>query len=200
MKVQDAGDAADFTLEVPRMRKAKPKHRVIVVEDDRTSRTLICRILRDAGYDVIECTEGRDGLHMAEMNPPRAMVIDVMLPDMQGTQIAEEISFNSDCRFTKCLFLTGILSKKPRGKNYYFEIGERRYRALPKPIRKSLLLRHLASSIEASKELELQEKRAKELEEEERQALRSATEKPYDEELEGEAISLFEEDDQKILL
>lgn len=182
------------------MRKAKPKHRVIVVEDDRASRNLISRILQDAGYDVLECSEGRDALHMAEMNPPRAMVIDVMLPDMQGTRIAEEIAFNKDCRFTKCLFLTGILSKKPQDKSYYFEIEGRRYRALPKPIRKSQLLKHLAASVESSQELQLKEKREKELEEEERRTLALMPKEQEPDDLDGEAISLITSESESMLI
>lgn len=173
------------------MRKRAQKHRVIVVEDDRTSRALICGILQNAGYDTLECSEGRDALHMAEMNPPRAMVIDVMLPDMQGTRIVEELSLNNDCRFTKCLFLTGILSKKPKDKKYYFDLAGKRYKALAKPIRKSQLLEHLAASVKSSQELELSEKKENARLEEEKEALRLMPPEEDYEEIEGEAISLI---------
>ena len=142
------------------MPSSKPKHRVVVVEDDRTSRKLLTRILDQAGYNTLECGEGRDALHIAEMNAPRAMVVDIMLPDMQGQQIVEELAQNPDCRFTKFIFLTGILAKKDSTKNYFFKIEGKRYRALPKPVRKGQLLRHLADAVVASLEQELAEKRA----------------------------------------
>lgn len=144
------------------MRPPKAKHRVIVVEDDRTSRKLIARILEMAGYDVLECAEGKDALHIAEMNPPRAMIIDVMLPDMKGTKIVEELLYKDEFRFTKCLFLTGLLAKKSTKPSYYFEIQGERFRALPKPIRKGQLLRHLADYVTNSIEQEAAEKREKE--------------------------------------
>lgn len=142
--------------------KSKTKHRVVVVEDDKTSRKLITKILEQAGYDVLECGAGIDALHIAEMNPPRAMIVDVMLPDMKGTKIVEELSCNNDCRFTKYLFLTGILSKKDHKPNYFFDIDGERYRALPKPIRKAQLLRHLADAVIHSLEQEATEKREQE--------------------------------------
>lgn len=143
------------------MPSAKNKHRIVVVEDDRTSRKLLTRILEQAGYDALECGEGRDALHIAEMNAPRAMVIDVMLPDMQGQKIVEELTHNKDCRFTKYIFLTGILSKKDSSKNYFFKIDGKRYRALPKPVRKGQLLKHLAAAVIASMDEEILERRAK---------------------------------------
>lgn len=175
------------------MRKAKTKHRVLVVEDDRTSRKLISQILEGAGYDVQEFSEGRDALHMAEMNPPRAMIIDVMLPDMEGTKIVEELSGNTHFRFVKCLFLTGILSNKPKGKNYFFEIEDKRYRALPKPIRKSELLKQLAQAVETSIEHELIEQRERAIRQEEKEALRLMPPEEEPEEIEGEEISLINE-------
>ncbi len=142
--------------------RSRSKHRVVVVEDDRTSRKIIARILEQAGYDVLECGEGKDALHISEMNPPRAMIIDVMLPDMKGTKIVEELFYNRDCRFTKYIFLTGILSKKSERPNYFFQIEGTRYRALAKPIRKAQLLRHLADAVTHSLEMEATEKRKKE--------------------------------------
>ncbi|MDQ8179254.1 response regulator [Pelagicoccus sp. SDUM812005] len=145
--------------------KSRPsKHRVVVVEDDNTSRKLIARILEQAGYDVLECAHGKDALHIAEMNPPRAMIVDVMLPDTKGTKIVQELTYNKDCRFTKYLFLTGILSKRSEKSNYFFEIDGERYRALPKPIRKGQLLRHLAEAVIHSLEMEDSERREREAE------------------------------------
>lgn len=80
------------------------------------------------------------------------MIIDVMLPDMQGTEIVQELARIPGCRFTKCIFLTGILSKKVNELSYYFEVESKKYRALPKPVRKGKLLRFLADAVQASLE------------------------------------------------
>jgi len=132
------------------MRHTQPKHRIVVVEDDNTSKKLLHGILEKAGYDVIDCSEGIDALHIAEMYPPRVMLVDVMLPDMKGTDIVEELAPLQDFKFTKFVFLTGILSKKSAEKSYYFKLQGERYRALQKPIRKGQLLKLLGDLVQQS--------------------------------------------------
>lgn len=163
------------------MNSARSKHRVIVVEDDRTSRRLLTHILEQANYDAIESPEGRDALHFAEMNPPRAMIIDIMLPDMQGQEVVRELMHDKRFRFTKFLFLTGILSKKDSTKSYFLTIDGKRFRALPKPVRKGQLLKHLANAVNLSLEEELLEKKALQQKEE--------TPEPQNEEIEEEQES-----------
>lgn len=116
------------------------KKRILVVEDDRTSRKILVRILESAGYDVVESGEGKDAIHIAEMCPPTAMVVDVMLPDMRGTELIQQLRANPDCKYVRSVFLTGILSKRTGPPSFYFDIDGIRYPALPKPVRKEHLL------------------------------------------------------------
>lgn len=132
------------------MKPPRSKHRIVVVEDDRTSRKILSSIIENAGYKVIECAEAKDALHIVEMWPPEAMVIDVMLPDMQGTELVEELSENPEFRFTQCIFLTGILSKKDTSNNYFFDVNGVAHRALSKPVKKNHLLQCLALAVKAS--------------------------------------------------
>lgn len=118
----------------------KKKYRIFVVEDDRTSRKLLSRMLEKEGYDVVECYEGRDAIHLATEWPPTAMLIDVVLPDMQGTEIIEALEEYPQCRHIKSLFLTGLLKKKAEDQKFHFKIKGINYRALPKPIQKPKLL------------------------------------------------------------
>ncbi len=127
----------------------KKKTRILVLEDDRTSRKLLAWILEQAGYDVVECSEGRDAIHMAVMHPPAVIIVDVMLPDMRGTEVVEELKKHPACRQMKSIFLTGILTKKAQelDANFCFQVDGQRYRALAKPVRKSVLLRLLRESV-----------------------------------------------------
>ena len=128
------------------------KDRILVLEDDRTSRKLLARTLESAGYDVIECAEGKDAIHFTMMYPPRVIVADVMLPDISGTEVVEELKKLPACRHMKTIFLTGLLSKKESDLKltYKFEVGGKHYRALSKPVRKTLLLKLLSEMIEES--------------------------------------------------
>ena len=64
---------------------------ILVVEDERNLADAICRILQDAGYNAEACYDGRSGLTSAESGLYDAMVLDVMLPGMTGTELVHEL-------------------------------------------------------------------------------------------------------------
>lgn len=150
-----------------RRSKNQKKHRIFVVEDDRVTRKLITRCLDEAGYQSVECPEGKDAIHAAEMWPPTAMLVDVMLPDCQGNDVVQEILEDPRCNGIKVIFLTGILANKPQDGNYYFDIDGVRYPALRKPINFKQLLELLAERVaeaedEEQRRIEKQEKARRE--------------------------------------
>lgn len=138
----------------------KRKHRIIVLEDDRTTRKLITRCLDEAGYESIECHEGKDALHSAEMWPPIAMVVDVMLPDMQGTELVSRLREDPNLQDIRVVFLTGILKAKSNENDYQFKIGDESFPALSKPINFPRLLQLVGGEIETS--IRIKDERAKE--------------------------------------
>ena len=60
--------------------------RVLVIEDDNDTRRLITQSLRDVGLDVIAAVDGRQALRTALARKPAAVVLDIGLPDCDGTQ------------------------------------------------------------------------------------------------------------------
>ncbi len=64
---------------------------ILVVEDERNLADAICRILSDAGYNAEACHDGRPGLVSAESGLYDAVVLDVMLPGMDGFELVHEL-------------------------------------------------------------------------------------------------------------
>jgi DNA-binding response OmpR family regulator len=62
--------------------------RVLVVEDDETLRFTLEHNLRREGYTVLAAARGDDGLRMAREEAPNVIVLDVMLPGIDGMQVA----------------------------------------------------------------------------------------------------------------
>jgi DNA-binding response OmpR family regulator len=58
--------------------------RVLIVEDDADQGRLIADLLRDEGLDPHVVTNGRAGLAALRASPPRVVLLDLMLPDMDG--------------------------------------------------------------------------------------------------------------------
>jgi two-component system OmpR family response regulator len=65
--------------------------RVLVVEDAERMATLLGRGLRDEGYAVDVVANGTDAVWMASENPYDAIVLDVMLPDLDGFEVCRRV-------------------------------------------------------------------------------------------------------------
>ena len=57
---------------------------VLVVDDNETGRYAKARILKRAGYEVVEAATGADALRLAAERHPRVVVLDINLPDITG--------------------------------------------------------------------------------------------------------------------
>ncbi len=67
------------------------KARILVVEDDASLRKIMEYQLEGAGYDVLSATNGEEGLKMALDHRPDLIMLDVMMPRMDGYKVCREI-------------------------------------------------------------------------------------------------------------
>ena len=68
---------------------------ILVIEDDRQIRTVIQGYLEQAGYRVLASADGTAGLALAQREKPSLLVLDLMLPGLDGLEIARRLR-NSD--------------------------------------------------------------------------------------------------------
>jgi two-component system OmpR family response regulator len=64
---------------------------ILVVEDDETAREFLARALREAGHNVDTAADGVDGLHQATSNAPEVMIVDLMLPGLDGLALISSL-------------------------------------------------------------------------------------------------------------
>ncbi|MDM5200048.1 response regulator transcription factor [Fictibacillus enclensis] len=65
--------------------------KIMVVEDELSISTLLQFNLEQAGFEVITAMDGRKGLELAEMEKPDLMVLDLMLPEMDGLEVCKNL-------------------------------------------------------------------------------------------------------------
>jgi two-component system OmpR family response regulator len=65
--------------------------RILVVDDERSIVDAVATALRYEGFDVAEATNGRSALAAAQENPPDLMVLDIMLPDLDGLEVTRRL-------------------------------------------------------------------------------------------------------------
>jgi two-component system OmpR family response regulator len=82
---------------------AQPR-RILVVDDEPSIVDSVSTSLRYEGFDVDEATTGRTALAMAQDHPPDLIVLDVMLPDLDGLEVTRRL--RADGIQTPVLFLT----------------------------------------------------------------------------------------------
>lgn len=83
-----------------------PATRVLVVDDEAPIRELVEMALRYEGFDVTVAATGREALRAAESSAPALIVLDVMLPDHDGFEVARRL--RRDGIATPIVFLTAL--------------------------------------------------------------------------------------------
>ena len=86
------------------MRKARIKQRVLVVDDEPSIVDAVATSLRYEGFDVDEATTGRAALASAQAKAPDMIVLDIMLPDLDGLEVTRRL--RADGIRVPILFLT----------------------------------------------------------------------------------------------
>jgi two-component system OmpR family response regulator len=82
----------------------KTAHRILVVDDESSISDLISTSLRFVGFDVRTAATGSEALTVAEEFKPQAIVLDVMLPDLDGYEVCRQL--RSEGQNVGVLFLT----------------------------------------------------------------------------------------------
>ena len=96
-------EAADRGDAIPAAGTAR---RVLVVDDERSIR-LLCRVnLVASGIDVLEASDGREGLELARQERPDLVLLDVMMPELDGWTVARELAADERTRDIPIVFLT----------------------------------------------------------------------------------------------
>ncbi len=78
--------------------------RILVVDDEASITELLSTALRYMGYDVTTAQTGMDALESASHAPPDLIVLDVMLPDIDGFEVCRRLRGDGD--FVPVIFLT----------------------------------------------------------------------------------------------
>ncbi|MEK9209574.1 MAG: response regulator [Patescibacteria group bacterium] len=69
---------------------------ILVIEDDPSMRSIVVRKLKLSGFDVIEAEDGFVGLNKWITEKPNLVILDLMLPEIDGFQILEQVRNNPD--------------------------------------------------------------------------------------------------------
>jgi len=91
-----------------------PAKKILLIEDEPEFRLALRMRLEVNGYEIIEAEDGVAGLDMARNQNPDLIILDIMLPKMDGYKVARLLKFDEKYRKTPILMLTARAQQTDR--------------------------------------------------------------------------------------
>ena len=105
------------------------RERILVVEDEKDVREMIRLNLKAAGFDVVEAGNGAEALALAKNDPPKVIILDLMMPEMSGVEVCRALRRNPSTSRIPVLMLTAKSTEED--KVVGFEVGADDYVTKP---------------------------------------------------------------------
>jgi DNA-binding response OmpR family regulator len=138
------------------------KHKILIVEDSQENMDLLVYFLHPQGYEIISVYDGLSALQKVEEEHPDIILLDIMLPKMDGYEVCGRLKKDPETKFIPIIMLTAL--KELKDKVRALEVGADDF--LTKPFENIELLARVKSLLRLkeyhdelqSKNMELAEK------------------------------------------
>lgn len=130
--------------------------KIVIVDDEQDILDILTFNLRSAGYEVLTSTSGQEGLRLTQKQKPDLLILDLMLPDLSGTEVCRTLRESAETKNIPILMLSARGEEIDRVVG--FELGADDYVAKPFSVRELLLriralLRRVQPSAQAKRSL-----------------------------------------------
>lgn len=129
--------------------------RILVIDDDKTNRSYIAELLKLDHFEVETARDGLEGIQVARETLPDLIVCDIMMPDLSGYEVLQELRDNSITAMIPFVFLSAKAQRHEV--RLGMELGADDY--LTKPFRDHELLGAIRAQLQKRTTLELQQLR-----------------------------------------
>ncbi len=82
--------------------------KILFIEDEATLQKTFGDILKQAGYEIISATDGETGLRLANTKKPDLILLDLILPAMDGFEILEKLKKDPETKGIPVIVLTNL--------------------------------------------------------------------------------------------
>ncbi len=121
----------------------KSKGRILLVDDDAHTIEILTRMLAREGYACLSASSGADGLALLATEPVDVILLDVMMPDMDGLQVCERLRQDDRLRPIPVILLTARDDMETRAQGMALGVSE----YLTKPINKRELFMRIDAQL-----------------------------------------------------
>lgn len=86
--------------------------KILIVDDDEVLLKILDKKLSSAGCSVAKATNGKDAISIARRRRPDLIILDIMMPAMNGIEVAKELEKDYATKDIPIIFLTALLTKE----------------------------------------------------------------------------------------
>ena len=80
--------------------------RILIIDDDDLMRTVTTKVLTQAGYNIVQASNGKTGVGLVSQMKPDLILCDVMMPELDGYDVLQMLSKNQETASIPFIFLT----------------------------------------------------------------------------------------------
>ena len=119
----------------------------MVVDDDNTMVKLLEKQLGSAGHKIIGNLSGEGVMKRLELDTPDLFVLDLMFPETDGVQIAQQIRAREETKTTPIIFITSTLGVENDDGDEHLEVDGEKFPIFAKPLHVPKLLATVRKAI-----------------------------------------------------
>jgi two-component system alkaline phosphatase synthesis response regulator PhoP len=119
------------------------KSRIMIVDDDPHAIEILTRMLGREGYECVSAASGKAALETVRGKPVDVILLDVMMPEMDGLQVCEHLRADDTLRQIPVILLTAKDDMETRARGMSLGVSE----YLTKPINKRELFTRIAAQL-----------------------------------------------------
>jgi len=97
------------------------KVRILVIDDEQDARAYLKAILDEEGYETITAADGEEGLNKVQENPPRLILLDLMMPKKSGVKFLNEIREDEQLKEVPIVVVSGARQVTGVDMKHYLE-------------------------------------------------------------------------------
>ncbi len=142
--------------------------KILIVDDNKENIDLIAYFLKPQNYTIVTASDGVEALEKVEIEKPDIILLDIMLPKMDGFQVCEHIKKNQETRFIPVIMITAL--KELKDKIRALEVGADDF--ISKPFENVELLTRVKSLLRIKNYHDQLEEKNQELEEKNQELLK----------------------------
>ncbi|MFH1347488.1 MAG: response regulator [Candidatus Margulisiibacteriota bacterium] len=89
-------------------------YKILVVDDEPDVASLLTLLLKSQGYNVVSAGDGQEALEKARTWQPSLILLDIMLPKLDGYKVARMLKFDENFRHIPIIMLTAKIQEKDK--------------------------------------------------------------------------------------